>query len=394
MRPNKIELADMFRHHSHQLGVLSRQNSKVVNAILDCRTPALGGHVYECDGCGTQDQSYNSCRNRHCPKCQYSAKREWIEERIKDVLDAQYHHVVFTIPHELNELVITNKALLYSMLFKASAKTLKEVFRQKYKSNPGIISVIHTWSQDLGLHPHIHMIIPGGGLNDDKTEWISCDQGFFLNVRALSKVFRAKFIKLLRKAFSDNKLTFLDVNQHLSRIAEFQDLIDLTFKQDWNVYAKKPFRQVLHVLKYLGGYTHRIAISNHRLVGFDDKTVKFLVRDKKDKHDGKSKSKVLTLSTREFMRRFLMHVLPRGLVRIRHYGFLGSSSKKKSLAAARSLIPKSSGAAAAESKATEDGIAEFLAKAAVIGEQQCPHCKSGRLVKIDIIPRPGWLSTG
>ena len=393
MNHNKLELADIFRDHGHQLGLLSRNNSKVVNAILDCRTPALGGHLYQCDGCGIQDQSYNSCRNRHCPKCQFTAKREWIEERIKDVLEVPYHHVVFTIPHGINELVITNKALLYSILFKASAKTLKAVFRKKYKSNPGIISVLHTWSQDLSLHPHIHMIIPGGGLTEDGTAWIPCDQGFFLNVRALSKVFRAKFIKLLRKAFSDNKLTFLDVNKHLSRIAEFQDLIDLTFKQDWNVYAKKPFRQVIHVLKYLGGYTHRIAISNHRLVSFDDKMVKFMVRDKKDKHEGKSKSKILSLPTREFMRRFLMHVLPRGLVRIRHYGFLGSSSKKKSLAAARSLIPKAS-VADAESKATEDGIAEFLAKAAVIGEQQCPHCKNGRLVKIDIIPRPGWQSTG
>ena len=174
MNHNKLELADIFRDHGHQLGLLSRNNSKVVNAILDCRTPALGGHLYQCDGCGIQDQSYNSCRNRHCPKCQFTAKREWIEERIKDVLEVPYHHVVFTIPHEINELVITNKALLYSILFKASAKTLKAVFRKKYKSNPGIISVLHTWSQDLSLHPHIHMIIPGGGLTSGRS--VKCSE--------------------------------------------------------------------------------------------------------------------------------------------------------------------------------------------------------------------------
>lgn len=383
MNKPKLDLTDIFRQHRHLLDSLSRQQQKVVDAIMACRTADLGGNIYECNSCGHVAQSYNSCRNRHCVKCQFAAKREWVEDRAKELLPVPYYHVVFTIPHEFNELVLTNKALMYNILFKASSKALKEVFRRRYGVDPGMIAVLHTWGQMLTLHPHIHMIVPGGGLVDDDSQWVTADEEFFLNVRALSKVFRAKFVSLLRKAYWRREITFLEVNRHLEDPTSFQDLVDTTFKQDWNVYAKRPFHNALSVLKYLGGYTHRIAFANHRLIAFDEQTVQFKIKDRAAQKAGESGSKIATLPTKEFMRRFLMHILPHGLQRIRHYGFLGSSRKAEALAAARTLLPDRH---SAEAQSVPEIVEEYSKIAAVTGDQ-CPVCETGKMLLV-LQPQP------
>ena len=377
----KLDMADIFRFHSHKLGILSWQKQKVVKAITACRTAALGGHIYECDRCDNREQSYNSCRNRHCIKCQFAAKREWVEERAADLLPVCYYHVVFTIPHEFNELILTNKKAIYDILFRASSATLKEVFRRKYQADPGMIAVLHTWGQNLSLHPHIHMVIPGGGLADGDSRWVHTDEKFFLNVRALGSVFRAKFIKMMRRAYSKGQLKFLDINEHLADRPAFQDLLDTTFKQDWNVYAKKPFQNPMHVLKYLGGYTHRIAFANHRLLEFDGDTVRFKIRDRQAEKEGKSASTEMTLPTVEFMRRFLLHVVPRGFMRIRHYGILGSSRKKTALEAARKLLPESHDKG---TKSVAEMVAEFAAASPVTSDD-CQKCKTGKMLPIETI---------
>ena len=379
MRTHKLDMADIFRQHGHMLGAVSRGHQRVIDAITKCRTAALGGNVYKCDSCGHTEQSYNSCRNRHCVKCQFAAKRDWIEERASELLPVPYYHVVFTITHEFNELVLTNKKLMYSTLFKASSKALKTVFRRKYDANCGMIAVLHTWGQMLTLHPHIHMIVPGGGLSDDGEKWVAADESFFVNVRALGKVFRAIFVKILRKAYWQKKISFLSVNGHLAPPASFQDLLDTSFKQDWNVYAKKPFHNAMSVLKYLGGYTHRIAFANHRLLAFDENTVRLKIKDRAAQKAGEHGSKTATLPTKEFMRRFLMHVLPRGLQRIRHYGFLGSTRKAKALESARALLPPRH----APGVQTVAEITEEYCATAVVTSDQCPVCKSGRLVLIN-----------
>jgi hypothetical protein len=375
MKKPKLDMADIFRQYGHLLGPLNRAEQRVVNAITACRTAALGGNLYQCDSCGHSEQSYNSCRNRHCVKCQFAAKREWVEDRANELLPVPYYHVVFTIPHEFNELVLTNKKLIYNTLFKASSRAVKEVFRRRYKADPGMISVLHTWGQMLTLHPHIHMIIPSGGLDTKHGKWIAADEAFFLNVRALSRVFRAKFVKILRKEYFRGNLNFLEVNRHLEDCSAFYNLIDSTFKNDWNVYAKRPFHNALSVLKYLGGYTHRIAFANHRLISFDENNVTFRIKDRAAQKVGAQGTKTVTLSTKEFMRRFLMHVLPRGLQRIRHFGFLGSSCKEKSLALARSLLPDR---ITANSQSVAEMVAEFSASQSVSSDQ-CVSCKQGTM---------------
>lgn len=378
----KLEVAEIFRYHRDLLGPLHRHTAKVVRDIMDCRTAKLGGHLRRCDqeGCGHEEISYNSCRNRHCPKCQFLARAEWVHARAGELLPVEYFHVVFTIPHEFNPLVLQNKKSLYELLFRAASQTLKEVSERNWNAQAGFIAVLHTWSQNLLDHPHIHMIVPGGGLrrNPDGTdEWIPCPKAYLLPLKILSEVFRAKFLAGLQAMHGE--LMFLGKLQSLSRVGRFNQLLKTVAQKNWVVYAKKPFNGPEQVLRYLGNYTHRIAISNHRLLKIENGRVHFRYRDSKDQ----SKHKVMSVSIEEFMRRFLLHVLPPKFVRIRHFGFLGNRFRKDKLKRCKALlIPGNE----QEHKEPEDKKLipkpcwqERLKNLTGIDISLCSKCKCGRM---------------
>lgn len=313
-----------------------RQHWKVLNAILCCRTAALGGHIDECERCGLRTISYNSCRNRHCPKCQANARHRWLEARRAELLPTRYIHVVFTLPHQLAPLALLNKKLIYDLLFRASAETLLQVARdpRHLGASIGFFGVLHTWNQKLEHHPHVHYVVPEGGIASDGTHWVRPRYNFFLPVKVLGKVFRGKFIAGLRDAFTAGKLRFPRPIKPGAQRAFFADLIRQCHRQAWVVYAKRPFGGPEHVLNYLGNYTHRIAISNHRLVGLADGHVSFRWRDSAHKN----KKRLLTLRIEEFLRRFFLHVLPRGFVRIRHFGLLANRCRQHQLPLCRTLL--------------------------------------------------------
>ena len=335
-----VEVADILRArgndfiHRHQLRV---QQLKVIRAITRCRTAALGGHVDACPQCGSdQTISYNSCRNRHCPKCQNQARQRWIAARQRELLTTRYFHVVFTLPHELRKLVFQNQVELYNLLFQTVAETLLEVARdpKHLGAEIGFFCILHTWGQNLLFHPHIHCVIPGGGLSADHSQWIRPQYPFFLPVKVLGKVFRGKFVRGLRLAFRGKRLTFAGQVQHLSEAKTFSSFLRTLFRQDWVVYAKPAFGGPEQVIRYLGRYTHRVAISNHRLVSFDGNDVTFLWRD----YAHGNKQKKMTVSAEDFIRRFLVHVLPKGFVRIRHFGFLANFQRAALLEVCRRLL--------------------------------------------------------
>ena len=310
---------------------LSWKHVKVLLAIARCRTAALGGHLDECTRCGHRATiSYNSCRNRHCPKCQTSARERWIAARQRELLPTRYVHVVFTLPRQLAALALQNKKLIYDLLFRASAETLLEVARdpRHLGAELGFFSVLHTWNQKLQLHPHIHCVIPAGGLSLDHTHWIKSRQtSFFLPVKVLSRVFRGKFVAALKGAFRDGQLHFHGNLTLLAQPKIFAAWLRTLFRNDWVVYSKPPFGGPEYVLQYLGRYTHRVAISNHRLISLADGKVTFRWRD--SAHHNVQKAMTLTLD--EFLRRFLLHVLPKGFVRIRNFGFLANRRRAKLL---------------------------------------------------------------
>jgi hypothetical protein len=301
---------------------LNWQHLKVLQAIERCRTAALGGHLDRCSACGHQALSYNSCRNRHCPKCQIQARRQWVEARRSELLPTPYVHVVFTLPHQFAPLALQNKKLIYDMLFRTSAETLLEVARdpRHLGAETGFFSVLHTWNQKLQHHPHVHCVVPAGGLSLDHQRWVPTHHRFFLPVRVLGRVFRGKFVEALRNAFQQERLSFHGQLKALAQPKLFRALLRSSYQQHWVVYAKRPFGGPEHVLKYLGGYTHRVALSNHRLVAFENGQVTFRWRDSAHKN----KKRLMTLPVDEFLRRFLLHILPRGFVRIRHFGFLAN----------------------------------------------------------------------
>ena len=336
-----LEVADIIpasgnsyweRHRSH----LAWQHRKVLDAIARCRTPALGGHRDQCSSCAHQVISYNSCRNRHCPKCQGNARAKWLAARSAELLPVPYFHVVFTLPHELSALVLQNKRLLYDLLFRTSAATLLEVARdpKHLGADIGLLSVLHSWGQNLQHHPHIHCIIPAGGLAEDRSGWVAASPRFFLPVRVLSRVFRGKFAAGLNQLADQNKLQFHGSLIDLAQPHCFRRFLHQLFRQEWVVYAKPPLGGAEHVLNYLARYTHRVAISNHRLVAFQDGRVSFRWKDYA--HGGKKK--LMTLAADEFLRRFLLHVLPKGLVRIRHFGLFANRRRTAMLALCRSLL--------------------------------------------------------
>src|SRR5712664_1746554 len=327
MRRPPLEVADLIRIAGDAFIERNRQwigwkHVKVLLAIARCRTAALGGHLDECTRCGHRTISYNSCRNRHCPKCQTGARERWIAARQRELLPARYVHVVFTLPRELAPLALQNKKTVYDLLFRASAETLMEVARDPRHLGVeiGFFSVLHTWNQKLGLHPHVHCVIPAGGLSLDHTRWIRSRYRFFLPIKVLSRVFRGKFVAALKRAFEHGQLSFHGDLRLLAQPKTFCSWLRPLFRKDWVVYAKRPFGGPEYVLQYLGRYTHRVAISNHRLVSFADGQVTFRWRDSAHNNE----QKLMTLALDEFLRRFLLHVLPQGFVRIRNFGFLAN----------------------------------------------------------------------
>jgi hypothetical protein len=322
-----LEVADLVRAAGHAFIERSRawitwKHVKVLLAIVRCRTAVLGGHLDECTRCGHRAISYNSCRNRHCPKCQAGARERWLEKRRQELLPTPYVHVVFTLPRPLAPLALQNKKVVYDLLFRTSAQTLLEVARdQKHLgAEIGFFSVLHTWSQKLELHPHVHCVVPAGGLSADRTRWIRPRYAFFLPVKVLSRVFRGKFIAALKRAFQDGQLSFHGDLRLLAQPKTFAAWLRPLFRKDWVVYSKPPFGGPDYVLRYLGRYTHRVAISNHRLVSFADHQGTFRWRDSAHKNEQRQ----MTLTLDEFLRRFLLHLLPDGFVRIRNFGFLAN----------------------------------------------------------------------
>ena len=313
-----------------------RQHWKALNAIRNCRTAALGGHVDECSRCGERVLSYNSCRNRHCPKCQANARHRWLEARRSELLPVRYVHVVFTLPHELAPLALVNQKTIYTLLFRLGAETLLEFARDPrlLGADIGFFSVLHTWNQKLEHHPHVHCVVPEGGIAPDGSRWVCPRYNFFLPVKALAKAFRGKFLDALREAFAAGDLRFPGQMKTLAAPHAFAALLRQSCRHKWVVYAKRPFGGPQHVLQYLGNYTHRIAISNHRLVGLAEGKVSFRWRDSAHQN----KKRAMELRTEEFLRRFFLHVLPRGFVRIRHFGFLSNRRRKQSLELCRTLL--------------------------------------------------------
>ena len=330
MNRPRLEMSDIVRCAGQSFIELSRkwmnwQHQKVLLAITRCRTAALGGHRDQCSDCGHTAISYNSCRNRHCPRCQGSARLRWLQARERELLPTRYVHAVFTLPRELAPLTLQNKRLIYNLLFHASAETLLEIARDPRHLGAGIgfFSVLHTWNQRLQHHPHVHCVIPAGGLAPDRASWISSRRSFFLPIKVLSRVFRGKFVAGLRCAFQSGTLQF---HGHLLPLAEpraFASWLRVLFRHDWIVYSKRPFGGPEHVLRYLGAYTHRVAISNSRLVALAKGNVTFRWRD--SAHG--NKKRIMTLAVEEFLRRFLLHLLPRGFVRIRNFGFLANRQR-------------------------------------------------------------------
>ena len=384
----RFEVSDIFRQFRPWLKGLSKIEAKVVSDILNCRTSVLGGHKLKCDCCGHEEFSYNSCRNRHCPKCQFLAQVRWVEARKRELLPVGYFHVVFTVPHELNRLIWVNKKIGFEILFRAMSETLKEVAERRLKVRIGFTAVLHTWSQTLLEHAHIHAIVPGGGIALNGEKWISAPQNYLLPRKILATVFRAKFLDYLEQSY--HKLQFPDDVSDLASPSKFKGLLVEVAKKEWVIYAKRPFAGPAQVLEYLGNYTHRIAISNHRIEKVDDTHVTFRYKDRTDEN----KSKSMILPGPEFIRRFLAHVLPGKFIRIRHFGLLGSRGKKKNIETARKLLGMES---AVEVIKPED-FKQFLTRIIGVNLDTCTQCKKGNLIKIELIlPHPAmrkrWRNT-
>ncbi|EQD26828.1 Transposase, IS801/IS1294, partial [mine drainage metagenome] len=344
MERPKLEVADIFRRYGETYraeheGSLSSTQRRVMRAVTACRTAALGGHLEACDACGHQRICYNSCRNRHCPKCQSLARAQWIEDRKSELLDCPYFHVVFTLPEQIAAIAYQNKAVVYNLLFAATAETLCTIAAdpKHLGAEIGFFAVLHTWGQNLMHHPHLHCVVPGGGLSADGQRWVACRSGFFLPVRVLSRFFRRRFLQLLGQAYDRGKLEFFSALESLRERKAFLRYLEPLREKEWVVYAKAPFAGPEQVLDYVGRYTHRVAISNNRLLDIEDGRVTFRW---KDYRDGDAQ-KTMTLAAEEFIRRFLLHVLPPGFHRIRYYGLLGNRHRQDKLDQCRRLLDMS-----------------------------------------------------
>jgi hypothetical protein len=388
-----IEIQDIFNQHGEEYRRNHQLPLHILKTMIDieaCRTAELGGHVDECDECGHVRVSYNSCRNRHCPKCQTLAKERWLEKRKEDLLPVGYFHVVFTIPQELNYITLTNQREMYSILFKSVSETLLELSSDKkyLGAEIGFMSILHTWGQNLMNHPHIHCIVPSGGLTLDGNRWINSKKDFFIPVKVLSRKFRGKFLFYLKKAYYSNKLKYTNGVEELTEKHIFQRLIDNLYKKEWIVYCRPPFGSAEYVLEYLGRYTHRVAISNHRIVNLENGYVTFKWRDYKEHN----KEKFMTLTIDEFMRRFFMHVLPRKFVKIRHYGILSNRNRSTKLQKCKELI------GAVQSKGENPDVklsaAELLLKLTGIDINICSCCGKGKMVTKEKLNRQNYSPPG
>ena len=387
MKEHRLEVADVFRTYEKDFfarwgHVLGPHQKKAFEAIRDCRTAALGGHVEsveQCDACGHLAISYNSCRDRHCPKCQAMTRAKWLAERQTELLPVPYFHVVFTVPEEIGRLALQNAREIYSILFRAASETLLTIAADPKRLGAGIgfLTVLHTWGQNLHLHPHLHCVVPGGGLSPDGTRWIGCKKSsFFLPVQVLSARFRNLFLRYLRRAFEEGRLSFYGEMADLGRPARFDALCHRMRRIKWVVFVKPPFGGPEQVLKYLARYTHRVAISNSRLLSLGDGCVTFRWKD----YAADNQTKVMKLDAVEFIRRFLLHILPSGFVRIRQFGFLANRARRKKLALCRALL----GAAPV---LPQQGVkVNPEVKSQEQNSRRCPVCEVGRMVRIAIIP--------
>ena len=364
------ELADIFRQYgqsyakTHQL---SAAQQKVMRAVETCRTAELGGHLKQCDTCGFEHPTYNSCRNRHCPKCQSLAKAKWLEKQTSELLPVGYFHLVFALPHEFNRLILAHKKIGLSLLFKAVSETLLEFGQTRLKGTLGIIAVLHTWDQTLKDHFHLHCLVPAGALSSNHSRWIGARPNFLFPVKALSRVFRGKFLALLQQACDKGK------------IPPAHNEIKASRQKSWVVYAKKPFGSPQTVLDYLGRYTHRVALSNDRILNVQNGQVTLSYRDRKDG----DKKKTVSLEAQEFIRRFLLHVLPDGFMRIRHFGFLANRAKKHALPQCRNLLGLSVALPELPKKSAHDLLLELSG----IDLSRCPRCLKGTLIVIGELPK-------
>jgi hypothetical protein len=372
MRDHRLEVADVFRAHQQDFlerwgHVVSRQQRKVLRAIGRCRTAALGSHLERCDRCPYEYVAFDSCRNRHCPKCQSTARDRWLQRQASSLLPVPYSHVVFTLPEQLAALALRNQRLIYDLLFRAVSETLTQIAadRRRLGARIGVLAVLHTWNQQLQYHPHLHCLVPAGGLAPDSSRWISCRPRYFLPARVLSRMFRGKMLAFVKHAYDNNQLRFPGKLAAYAKPGPFHQMIATLRHKKWVVYAKPPFGGPAYVLKYLARYTHRVAIANGRLLDMNHGQVRFKWRDSRDNN----RIKVMSLDAAEFIRRFLLHVLPNGFVKIRHFGLLANRNRRQALALCRQHL-----------KATVPQVTDI-----VTPQQQsainrcCPKCKRGTL---------------
>jgi len=384
-----FELAGIFRQHGEryrQAHKLPLRQLRAMRAIEVCRTAALGGHVEKCGQCSYTRISYNSCRNRHCPKCQNTERARWLESRKAELLPVEYFHVVFTIPEELARVAFYNPETVYGILFRTVGETLLTIARdpKHLGAEIGFFAILHTWGQNLLHHPHVHCVVPGGGLSPDHDRWMPCRPGFFLPVRVLSALFRRLFLEALEKTFHEGKLRFFGELESLAQFSAFSAYLAPLRASPWVVYAKPPFGGSQQALEYLGRYTHRVAISNERLLAVQDDSVTFQWKDYRHKH--KQISRLMTLDSTEFIRRFLIHTLPPGFRRIRHLGFLANRHRKEKLELCRKLLTSP----AAELLPDSTLCLALLHAVIVRPPALCPQCKTGVLIRLDVLPAYRW----
>ncbi|MDD5609496.1 MAG: IS91 family transposase [Ignavibacterium sp.] len=383
MKSKSLEISDIFREYGAEYRKVFRTPSNqtsVMNLIVNCRTSALGSHLERCGNCGYQTIAYNSCRNRHCPKCQHSVREKWISARESELLPVTYYHIVFTIPEILNPLVLINKAVLYGILFKSASETLLTLGRDPNRlgAEIGMIAVLHTWGQTLTEHPHLHCIVPGGGLSNDGKKWKRSKKAkynnFFIHVNVISELFKKKFLYYLKKAYKKGKLKFIGKAETLGYKSEFYKLLNKLYEKKWITYCKRPFGGPKQVIEYLGRYTHRVAISNSRIKMIEEGKVVFEYKDYRD-----NKRKEMSLVPVEFIRRFMLHILPEGFYKIRYYGILSSRKKRRALERVREIL--------ARKKVKRK--AEFIKPKKIIWN--CPKCKEGKILvpKVLLNTAPG-----
>lgn len=380
------EVADIFRNYGQDYRrshFLPSEQFKTMRLIEMCRTAELGGHVETCDQCGFEQNAYNSCRNRHCPKCQTIVKEQWLNDRKAELLPCPYFHNVFTLPHELNPLILVNKKVMLAMLFAATKETLQVFSRDpqwRLVGQLGFISVLHTWNQKLLDHFHLHCIIPAGVLSFDKKEWISARENFLFNVKSLAKEFRKRYLRKVEKVYEQEKLCFRGNASTFADKYNFRRLLDTLRDKQWITYSKQPFGGPEQVLEYLGRYTHRVAITNNRIVSIEDGEVTFNYRDRSDENKVKEK----TVKAEEFIRRYLLHILPKGFMKIRYFGFLAHTNKKTSIPLLRQLINPD---AEYTEKLTET-IEETMLRLTGVDISLCPECGKGKMVCTEVLPNP------